>query len=349
MKHFLLLLFFSGQIIISLYGQSSCPLKYQLNPFDFFEETKELRKENQYDQIISLVEQKMEDTPEIWHYYQLACMFALKGDTLRPFEYIYKYIDLQEFARTILSDSDLETLYHTQQWKLLKDTIIDTYLAKYPDITHKDLSVQLWLMGIDDQRFRTLSINNKKGYLNLSRPSDSIIKQKERERKDREQFVMDLINNKTFPTFAMVGKEASEAAVLIIQHSAQNKLFKKTLPLIETAAKQQQVNSSHYAIMIDRYLTRKGKKQIYGTSYSRRRDPIYDVYSDFFLHPIEDEKNVNVRRQELGMKTIEEAAAGMGISYQYNPENDKLSFKKIIKRNYEKAQRQLEERGKKEE
>ncbi|MDD4685375.1 MAG: hypothetical protein PHD45_09120, partial [Bacteroidales bacterium] len=56
------------------------------------------------------------------------------------------------------------------------------------------------------------------------------------------------------------------------------------------------------------------------------------VYGKGFLSPIEDEKNVNKRRLELGLPTIEEYAKKINVDYKYDAEYDKLS----VRRAYEK-------------
>jgi hypothetical protein len=347
-QHFLVIILLLV-LILQGYAQSECKVKYYINPKDFLLETKHLRQEQKYDDIIDIIEKKIVDSMETWHYYQLACMYALKGDTVLPFQYIYEHIDLNEFAKDILTDSDLEYLYFTSQWQKLKDTMINLYLAKYPDITDKELSVQLWLMGIEDQRYRTLSINEKSWWLFPEKEPSKI--EREQERKETEshrKFIAELLEKKIFPTYSMVGEEASNAAILIIQHGQGNKLLEKAVPLLEQPAKQQQINISYYALMIDRYLLQSRKKQRYGTQYwvSIKKDTngYYVHVSDYFFSPIEDEKNVNIRRKEVGLNTLEEMAEGLGTTYQYNPENDKLSFRQIVKRDHEKAYKQRKER-----
>ncbi|MDL2314632.1 hypothetical protein LJC16_00045 [Bacteroidales bacterium OttesenSCG-928-C19] len=334
-----------------LYSQSVCKGKYYINPYSFFEETKQLRKDSLYDEVINILNRKQEDLPEIWHYHQLACMYALKGDTVLPFKYIYNHIDLQEFSRDILTDSDLEELYNTQQWVQLKDSMINAYLAKYPDITDKELSVQLWLMGIEDQRHRSLAGNNKRGYLNRQIPvNKSVIKQSIKEEKERIYFIADLLEKDIFPTYSMVGEEASNAFVLIIQHGASGKIYEKALQLMGEAVKKKDASANYYAMMIDRYLVQQGRKQIYATQYGRylMRDStgMHIPASDYHFSPIEDEKNVNKRRQEVGMGTIEEMAESLGFQYKYDPENDELSYGKVAKKIRKKAEKQRDERMK---
>jgi hypothetical protein len=331
-----------GLFFFQLNAQSSCRKIYYLNNPDFLKETQELRKQQQYDEIIEMIEQKMVDSVELWHYYQLACMLALKGDTVMSFEYIHKYIDLNEFAKDILTDTDFETLHPTRQWHELKDSIITVYLAQYPNITHKELSVQLWLLGIEDQRYRTLKRNYKKQIIPQS-SSNNVVQEKA-----SIAFVAELLNKKLFPTYSMVGEEANRAAILIIDHSSQKKLIQKMLPLAELAAQQQETDALYYATILDFSLCQQGKKQIYGTQIwsmvKKDSNGVYYQASDYFFPAIENEKNVNIRRKEIGLDTIEEYAARKGWTYEYNPENDKLSFKQIRKRDNKKAWKQWEER-----
>ena len=50
-----------------------------MNLPEFINEIKELRIEKKYDEIIEILHKKMgKDSPKMWHYYQLACIYALK-------------------------------------------------------------------------------------------------------------------------------------------------------------------------------------------------------------------------------------------------------------------------------
>ncbi|MDR1183095.1 MAG: hypothetical protein LBL13_14095 [Bacteroidales bacterium] len=318
---------------------------YYLNPPDFLHETQDLRKNKQYKEIENLVKRKMQDAIELWHYHQLACMRALQGDTVLPFEYLYNYIDFKTFAVDILTDTDLEILYSTNQWKKLKDSVYTTYLSQYSNIENKELSLKLWLFGIEDQRNRILARNNKKIFVSQEEQKayyEGISKNQE----DAIRFVEKLINQKIFPSYSMVGEEASNAATLIIKHYAGKKTLKKALPLLKKNHKLKQVNPREYASIIDNYLLKQRKKNLYATGVWRynqiNANGLPSPCSDYFFSPIKDEKNVNQRLKALGIESIEEFAASYGFTYQYNPENDKLSFNQINKRNREIARKQCE-------
>jgi hypothetical protein len=70
-------------------------------------------------------------------------------------------------------------------------------------------------------------------------------------------------------------------------------------------------------MMIDRVKVKKHEKQIYGTQLRFIKDPKTGYITDKSeFEPIEDEKNVNKRRQEVGLQPIEEYAKEMGIVYE---------------------------------
>ncbi|MDR1792331.1 MAG: hypothetical protein LBR36_02660 [Bacteroidales bacterium] len=300
-----------------------------------------------YAEIEKIIKDKIATSPELWHYYQLSCLSAIQGDTLTPFEYLYQYIDFQEFGEDILTDTDFELLYTTRQWKMLQDSIYSAYLKKYPNISNKTLSLRLWLYGIEDQKYRTLSNNFKKWrYQGYDKKETAQIS--EQKRIEMINFVDSLLGKKIFPTYSMVGKEASDAVALIANHSSNKKLTNKALSLMEIATKHNEADVSLYATLKDNSLLYQRKKQIYGTQLIRRFKPQANgksvPCSDYFFAPIEDEKNVNIRRKELGMSTIEEYAQQFGVTYTYNSQNDKMTFKQILKRNNEMAMKQCDEK-----
>lgn len=302
-----------------------------VNPDHFLKEVKEFRENKQYDKVISLLQSKLEnDSVQVWHYYQLACFYALKDDTIESFHNIYRSIELGAFSEDILSDSDFENLKKTFQWKILVDTLKKKYLQKYPDIKNKDLSVKLWLLGIEDQKTRMLKQNDKKKYpVPLSKEWKKINKQFAKETRKRTKFIYKLIRKNYWPLYSDVGQDAAFAAIMIVQHSVNNRLTKKALPLIKKAVKEQQADGYYYALVLDRYLKRKRKMQIYGTQYWR-----YSLYKDvngqwvmssLEFWPIENEDEVNSRRKSVGLNPIEKFAKSHNILYDF--ENGKCIIK----------------------
>ena len=321
---------------IGIVNGQSCKVKYKLNPMEFLKSTEVLRKGQNYDEIIRILNDTIKkDSTEIWPYYQLACTYSLKGDTILPFQYLYKYIDLKEFADDIFSDSDFDKLLPTFSWKCLKDTIHKVYLSKYPNIKNPDLSIKLWEYGIQDQMYRTLGGNNKREITVVDTNYLKEIKNKYLNGiEEQYNLVHCLFKENIIPTYSLVGKEASNSFLLIINH-IYDKLTKRNLKSLYKEAINKEIGIEYYIMIHDRWLIQKGKKQLYGTQVGHIVE--YDkqgnkVYGKGFFSPIEDEKNVNKRRMELGLPTIEEYAKNMNVDYKYDPEYDKLSTNKAYKK-----------------
>lgn len=67
---------------------------------------------------------------------------------------------------------------------------------------------------------------------------------------------------------------------------------------------------SDFALLQDRVLMGQGKKQIYGSQV------VFNKRGEQEFYPIEDEKNVNNRREKAGLQPIEEYAKYFSIEYK---------------------------------
>lgn len=96
---------------------------------------------------------------------------------------------------------------------------------------------------------------------------------------------------------------------LVIQHAdlaTQENYF----PLLQESVDKGESSQSDAAMLQDRILMRQGKKQIYGSQV------VFNKTGGQEFYPIEDEKNVNLRRAKVGMQPIEEYAIYFGIEYK---------------------------------
>jgi hypothetical protein len=104
-----------------------------------------------------------------------------------------------------------------------------------------------------------------------------------------------------YPTFEKVGKETSSYFFTLIQHSDIDVEFQsKMLALIKKQVANKQVKGSDYAMLYDRVQINNGKEQLYGTQVD------YDAAGNVFPKNLKDKENVNKRRSEFGLSTLEE-------------------------------------------
>jgi len=112
----------------------------------------------------------------------------------------------------------------------------------------------------------------------------------------------EIINEIGYPNVKKVGKMASDAAWLIIQHSISfPKFMIDCLELMQLELKNGDINPVNYAFLKDRILMFQGKPQSYGTQF--------EFDEDGKLRPYElDEPIViiNEKRKALGLNSVDE-------------------------------------------
>lgn len=118
----------------------------------------------------------------------------------------------------------------------------------------------------------------------------------------------EIIAEHGWPGMSLVGNQAAMAAFLILQH-ADLTLQEKYLPMVQAAADKGDVERIHLAMLQDRVLMRQGKPQVYGTQLWN--DP---STGELGLYPVEDSTNVDQRRAEIGLPSINEYLRSMGIN-----------------------------------
>lgn len=126
--------------------------------------------------------------------------------------------------------------------------------------------------------------------------------------------VNDIIDKIGYPTIDKVGKAASEAAWLVIQHAiGQPAFMRKCCLLLEKAVNEKKANPKNLAYLTDRIAFFEGKPQLYGTNFD------WDENGRMSPHPYDDLQKVNLRRKAIGLNTLEEQTAI--IRQQFHDEN----------------------------
>ncbi|WP_157816019.1 DUF6624 domain-containing protein [Spirosoma pollinicola] len=121
--------------------------------------------------------------------------------------------------------------------------------------------------------------------------------------------VEQLIQQYGYPGKSLVGAKLGNTAWLIIQHSPVA-IQEKYLPILQRAADQGEMQKTNMALLIDRIRVYKGQKQLYGTQVKM------EANGQKAFDAIEDEKNVNKRRAEVGLGPLEEYAKQFGFEYK---------------------------------
>ncbi len=110
-----------------------------------------------------------------------------------------------------------------------------------------------------------------------------------------------IINKIGYPTIEKVGKEASDAAWLVIQHSiGQPEFMKKCAVLLEKAVAENQADAKHLAYLTDRIAVFEGRAHLYGTQFD------WDENGEMNPQPFDDLEKVNFRRKTIGLNSLEQ-------------------------------------------
>jgi hypothetical protein len=99
---------------------------------------------------------------------------------------------------------------------------------------------------------------------------------------------------------ARFGKNAANAAFLIVQHSENLPLMLAALPGIEADTQAGSLDGQSYALLFDRSRLRLGERQRYGTQV------VQDESGALVVSLLEDRKKVDSYRKILGLGTLAE-------------------------------------------
>ncbi len=113
--------------------------------------------------------------------------------------------------------------------------------------------------------------------------------------KKNAKWLNGIIDKYGWPTVSKVGKDASEAAWLLVQHSDYDVDFqKKCLELMKKEMEKGEVSRHNVASLEDRIRMNMKLPQIYGTQ-------ITGDLGDEYPYNLEDEANVDARRKAMGL------------------------------------------------
>lgn len=111
-----------------------------------------------------------------------------------------------------------------------------------------------------------------------------------------------------WPTHAMVGKEASDAAFLLVQHADRDPDFQaRCLPLLAAAAERGEASKRGVAYLTDRVAVKQGRPQVYGTQYLPRLREDGSVAADdqgrfeYLMPLVVDPERLDERRSTMGL------------------------------------------------
>ncbi len=118
----------------------------------------------------------------------------------------------------------------------------------------------------------------------------------------------DIVATKGWPTIALVGAQASQAAAVMLTHSAESKWQAALLPQLRKLVAEDRIFGSDIAGLTDRILVSQGKSQVFGTQFKERNGRMV-------MLPVIDPKHLERRRAQYLLPPMPEYRKTLGEIY----------------------------------
>lgn len=233
--------------------------------------------------------------------YNASCIYALAGNKDAAFKHLFitanslKWDDYNH----LINDSDLKSLHSDKRWEKLK-ALVKQNKEQIEAHFDKGLVAELDEIYFDDQntrnQIRTMEEKYGRGSKEMDAFWQTILK------KDSINLikVSKILDEQGWPDKTLIGERGTSTLFLVIQHANQESQ-EKYLDMIEKAVKNDNLPKRQYAMFYDRLILRRGERQLYGTQLATN-----DESKSPYVLPLRDPKNVDKRRLEMGLNSMQE-------------------------------------------
>jgi hypothetical protein len=253
-------------------------------------------------------------------FYNAACAWSLAKVPDSAFANLERSIKAG-YSYNIALDRDFDGLNEDKRWQALLDKIKerkDNAEAKM----NKPLKNILDSIHMEDQQGRLQIDRVAKDYGHGSKEMTALWKRINAKDSTNLIVVEDILKKYGWLGTDVIGGTGNMTLFLVIQHS-NLKTQEKYLPMMREAVKKGNAEASSLALLEDRVALGQGKKQKYGSQISM------DENNKYYVQPLEDPDNVDVRRAEVGLEPLSEYVSRWNIIW------DVEQYKKDLPR-YEK-------------
>jgi hypothetical protein len=239
--------------------------------------------------------------------YDAACSAALSGQKELAFEWLELSIkNGWTNINHMKSDKDLFSLHDDARWTVIVDglqKVVDKLEANF------DKALQKELLDIykDDQDIRHVYIDATKKYGFESKQADSLGRLMAEKDASNLTKIRNILDSRGWVGPEVVGSQANQALFLVIQHS-DLEIQQKYLPMMREAVKNKKANGNSLALLEDRIALGEGRNQKYGSQIGTDK-----VTGKYYVLPLENPDDVDVRRAEVGLGPIAEYVSRWNI------------------------------------
>jgi hypothetical protein len=135
----------------------------------------------------------------------------------------------------------------------------------------------------------------------LKRHNAAAIRQWVRVTDDNTEWIRAVVDEMGLPGYSLVGRKATDAAVLLVEHSDRDLEFqRRCLILLQEAVSFGEASVANFAHLTDRVLLGDGHMQIYGTQLNAG-------HGRYEAPRLRDPKTVDLRRAAVGLDHLEQS------------------------------------------
>jgi hypothetical protein len=272
-------------------------------------------EDKEYAKSVEIFEQAFKlGKPKSSDLYNAACSASLATQTEKAFNFLGQAID-EGYSNLghLKSDTDLGSLYKDNRWKEIIAKIEKKQADELAKLKYPKIAKMLDSMVVSDQAFRHQSTELRNKGLSWESPEIQKALNNMRNADSSNMVILKKVFKEYgFLGFEEVGKQGSSNFWLMMQHCDRDPKFQEEVLLeMKKHIERKNANSSNYAYLIDRVNVNTGKSQVYGTQMKLNQEG-----SSYEPQPVIEPENLNKRRAEVGLGTIEEYIGVMNSHYK---------------------------------
>lgn len=242
--------------------------------------------------------------------YNAACSWALAKEIDSSFVQLFRIAEKGNYSNYghITTDTDLDILHSDKRWSKILDKVkankekaeanLDKPLVAILDtIYQEDQGLRRQISEIEEKYGR--DSDEMKAHWKTIAEKDSINLIK----------IQKILDERGWLGPDIIGNQGNTTLFLVIQHSEQA-VQEKYLPMMREAVEKGNARPSSLALLEDRVALGQGKKQIYGSQIGRNPET-----GEFYVSPLQDPDNVDKRRSEVGLGTLQDYLSHWNITW----------------------------------
>lgn len=242
--------------------------------------------------------------------YNAACSWALAKEIDSSFVQLFRIAEKGNYSNYghITTDTDLDILHSDKRWSEVLDKIkgnkekaeanLDKPLVAVLDtIYQEDQGLRRQISEVEEKYGRDSDEMKTHWKTIAEKDSINLIK------------IQKILDERGWLGPDIIGNQGNTTLFLVIQHSDQA-VQEKYLPMMREAVAKGNARPSSLALLEDRVALGQGKKQIYGSQIGRNTET-----GEFYVSPLQDPDNVDKRRAEVGLGTLQEYVSNWNITW----------------------------------